>query len=594
MSGQQGSVRHVPLDLLGRRSAIDSSSTTMVHSPPNKSRLAVALVAVAFVVLYLAGTSENYIYADDALTFVADVFHEPRIVVHHLVLVVLHYANAALGFTAPGDFSKTLWLFKTYVALTSGLALWIVGALAHRWSSSLKVAIASMMFVGFTYGYWSYSIVPDVYVPAIAFALAAVFFAERACHEPRAARAFGLLSVAAVSVLLSSLNHQSHSLIVAPITLVLLFWARRDTPWKWRIQRAAFFFALTGLLGFVVFFASYLLSRSEGGFVQYIRGYSAWMKMMPYDKVQLLTPVYAVAGILRTLAFPEYSLHFDSVYEKVHAHFSLKLLMDERYLVRNFPDPIVALLLAIILVLVVSVAVLVALAVRNAWRKPPGSAGFWMVALWLPVQTLFFGWWEPTSNEFWIWLMPCLGLLGGGLVMSAATASRWRATPWVFLAALFVVNVPVVSRYWNANDCIYRVNKTYLAHVKSDDLVVSLYFTPINCLIYLHPNRPPIYERKAHQFSFDDPALSSELDKVRTVGGRVFLDPILTMPDETENALIYYQGKARREQVDAELLKLEAYCRQADIPLYGVTRKGSEIIPFQRRPFGGYLQWIEG
>lgn len=542
---------------------------------------------------YLIGTTEVYTYADDSLPFAHQVHTRPVIIVHHLILFLLYHLNHALGYTVEHDFARTINLFKLYVAATAAMALALVGVLALRWFGSLKKALVAMFVVGFSYGFWSYAIVTDVYVPAVSFVLLAMYFADKSYEAPKRVRGWTLLFLAGVSVLCAALNHQSHSLAVIPMALVLWLGRREELPWRLRLARSFSFFAITGVLGFVAYYGSYRLSHENVDFITYVRGYSAWMKMMPYDKLQLLTPLYMLVGIGRAFLFPEYALYFDSVYDRLHQHFSLKLLSDDRYVVREMPDAYIVFLLVVIGVLSVAAVWFVVRAILTLWRTPPPAPCFWMLLLWIPIQSILFAWWEATSNEMWIWMLPCVGLIGACLVVSDERTCRGRVLLGLFLTAWVIVNGSVVSRYWSKNNCIYRINKDYLNQLTDQDLAITAYLAPSSEFEFLLDHRPPMIHFRDGAFSFEDTALRQDLARVERNDGRVYLDPILVMPDDTEINLLLYQAQARRDDVVKELLKLEAYCKETGIPLYGVRRRGGDVIRFIPCPFQGYLQWVE-
>jgi hypothetical protein len=558
-------------------------------------RFLIPLVSVLFLTLYLAGTSEIYTYADDSLPYVAHVLADPKVVVHHLILTVFHEATHWVGLTTLDDFVKTLWLFKAYVACTGALTLFLVGTLFRSWFGSLELSVATMTFVGLSYGFWAYSIVPDVYVPAVAFVLLAVFWADRSCEAPGKAKSYGFLALTSISVLLAVLNHQSHGLVAVPIALILLLGRASELPVSLRVRRTAFFTLLTGTLGFAMFFVSYLAAASEHDFITYLRGYSAWMKMMPYDSIQPLTPFYVLLGVSRALVFPEFALRFDQIYESVEDHFRLKLLLDERYLLRGMPELVAGFLSLANAAILLTLAVFVCRGAIAVIRRPSRSAGIWMIALWIPIQALFFSLWESTSNEFWIWLVPGIGFVAAAGVTSWTRSSTRKVfSVFPFLLVLLAVNSSVISKYWSEENCIYRVNKRYLTQLRAEDLVLGAYTYPRSKLVHLRPCAAEIYEFMLGSFTLDDPELAPRLERVESAGGKIYLDPILSMSHASESALMAYQTGKDRAAVERELLRLEAFAQARGIPVVAVERKASAGIEFERPSFAGYVEWSSG
>lgn len=554
-----------------------------------KEFLYVAAPAAALALLYFAGGNRCYPIVDDALPFVLHVHGGPVIIVHHLVFVALSWLNALLGFTGADEVGGTLLLFRAYVAATSFLTLCLVGILSLRWFGSLRMALASIALAGFTSGYWLYSMITDMPVPATAFTLLGVYFADRSFEGHRAG--YARLLLASLAVLAAATNHQSHAMVVIPITAVVLLWRGGARPWKSRLARSAFFVGVTGVLGLVTYYSAYLQADSRGDFVTFIRGMEAGGKAFPTDRVQLITPVYAGVGISRAMVIPEYALHLDPAYESVSAHFRSRLLSKYRYAMRSLPDSLVRIALAVTSALLVAWVLIALRALLRLRRSPPPHPGLWMVVGWMVVQGLFSTWWLATSREFWIWMIPCMSVVGTGLAFASPRGSAGRVIPWILAAALFAVNMPALSRLWNANNCLYSVNLTYRTKLRANDLVIAPYLYSISELTALQESAAQTFLCHRGMFDFDDPALGRALAKVREEGGRVFLDPILVMPEAPEIYRLDNYTTTSRKAVEAELLRLESFCEAAAVPLYGVLRQGGGVIRFERTRFGGYLQW---
>ena len=136
--------------------------------------------ALLAATLYLLLPSAIYSYADDSLPFAVRIWQGSHVNVHHLVLSVLHEVSRWCGFGGPEGLAPTQLLIRAYVALCGAAALWTVGLLLQRWTGSLLVGLAGIAMTASTYTFWAYSIVTDFYVPAAAFALLAILFADLA------------------------------------------------------------------------------------------------------------------------------------------------------------------------------------------------------------------------------------------------------------------------------------------------------------------------------------------------------------------------------------------------------------------------------
>jgi hypothetical protein len=329
-------------------------------------------------------------------------------------------------------------------------------------------------------------------------------------------------------------------------------------------------------------------------FITWIRGYTAWMELTPDDKPSLMTPVFTALGIARSIIYPELSMHFARAYDVVHGRFALKLLMDDRFLSHGMPDGTVMAVLILEAFVLLSVPVMLVAAVREGMRRPPSAPGFWMLLFWVPIQAPLFALWEPASNEMWIWMLPCLGLLGVGLAASSARQRVTRNLPWMVIAALFIANGTVVALYHDAGNCIYRTNKTYLSRVQPQDLAIAPYLYPSSDLTHLLPRQAPQFEPQEGAFEFSDSTFQSAYARVRAAHGSIYLDPVLVMPVDTEIHLLRYRANTERAHVEAELRKLEDDCARTGTPLYGVIRKGEPSLTFERYAPSGWLKWVNG
>jgi len=65
------------------------------------------------------------------------------------------------------------------------------------------------------------------------------------------------------------------------------------------------------------------------------------------------------------------------------------------------------------------------------------------------------------------------------------------------------------------------------------------------------------------------------------------------MPAQQEVESRAYLLGINDTEVERELLKLEVYCKKNSIPLYGVLRRGAEVVRFRKRTFMGHLKWVD-
>jgi hypothetical protein len=422
--------------------------------------------------------------------------------------------------------------------------------------------------------------------------LLAIWLIDRSGHHRRPAAWLAGASAAAV---LAAVHHQAFGLAALPCFAAIVVCGRRRNRTE-RVRRGLAFAGPTLVLVLAIFGTAFRAS-GEKSFVLFLRGYEAWMQMLPYDSLQPLTPIYAGIGIARCIVFPDVALRFDPIYRAVQSRIPHKLIFDDKYLLGDMSLPAVIVTMVAASLACLLFAGLLIVAIRHR-RSYPRTAGFWALLGWVAVQTAFFAAWEPSSNEFWIWLVPCLALLVVAPAVGRLQAPVATVVPALLIASLALANAPVVRRYGDPERCIFRANKTYLTKLDADDLVISGDGYPMNWFWLLYPTPATELRFYRNSFSLADSTLQVRLTSMpQSRSGRIFLDPPVAMPDAAELALqSFFVGNEIHVDVatsERDLVELEARCREAGIPLFGILRKGRDLVAFHQRPFTGWLRWVD-
>jgi hypothetical protein len=550
----------------------------------------IALIAAGWGVLSVATVSNNFQYADDALPFVVRI-HEGQLHPHHLILGVLGVLNRWLGWNEPSRFTATLWLVRGFVLLTSIAALVLCCALAWRWFGERRAVWWSAAALVASYGFWAYSVVPDFYVPGLASVLAAVAMLEGFQERER----LWWLVGAVVFGWIAALCHQSYAAVLA-VMVAVLAWERR-----WKAAAVAALGSAVLLLGSYV--VAYYSQREYAGFWRFVLGHARYMQFTPYDRLQPLTPLYAAVGAFRAWTFPEYFVRVDAVWEWVQQRWSMKLLLDERFLLRAIPPEWAALLGGAGIVGGAGAALLFGDAVRKHGRRLWRRWAFRVLVGWALGMGVLAVLWEPSSNEFWLWSCPVVAMLFGGV------QARWlrRLRPLV-LGLLACATVPVVWLNRCLENDLYAVNKRYRLGLQREDVVLTGDFQQVLALNRLFPTAAQELWYELGRVSVRDAALLQALERLATPGaqGRLILDPLLCMPHRSESALRAKLVGWQEERVMAELELLARLCRgepeawallgaepreRRQIPLVGVWREGGGVLEFHVRSLPG-MQWM--
>ncbi len=551
----------------------------------------IALIAAGWGVLSVATVSNNFQYADDALPFVVRI-HEGQLHPHHLILGVLGVLNRWLGWNEPSHFTATLWLVRGVVLVTSVVALVFCCILAWRWFREQRAVWWTAAALVASYGFWAYSVVPDFYVPGIAGVIATVVAFEHFQQRER----FGWLVVAMACGWIAAMCHQSYAVVLAVLVVVLAV----ERRWKAT--------AVVALGSAMLLVSSYVLAyhsqQEYAGFWRFVLGHARYMQFTPYDRLQSLTPLYAAVGALRAWTFPEYFVRVDGVWEWVQKHWSMKLLLDERFLLRGLPPGWAVLLGGAGIVGSIGVVLLFGDAVRRHRRRLWQRWGFCVLAGWALVMGVLAVVWEPSSNEFWLWSCPAVAILLGG------AQARWmcRLRPFA-LGLLACATVPVVWLNRSVENDLYAVNKRYRLGLQPEDVVLIGDFHQVLALNRLFPTAAQELWYELGRIAVRDAALLQALERLAAPGaqGRLILDPLLCMPHRSESALCAKLAGWQEERVRAELELLARLCRgepeawalvggepkpRRRIPLLGVRRQGGGVVEFQVRHLPG-MQWMQ-
>src|SRR5262249_15366012 len=141
------------------------------------------MIFLLFLNLYLWLPTQNWNYADDALRWAYDITL-PGIVIntHHLYLDLLRYVYALLSIRLGIDIDPVR-LLSAYSALCGALGLAFLYKLISAFVPSRSLSLLGVLLCGSTVGYWSYSIVGDVYVPATSFLIIGFYSISKGLTE---------------------------------------------------------------------------------------------------------------------------------------------------------------------------------------------------------------------------------------------------------------------------------------------------------------------------------------------------------------------------------------------------------------------------
>lgn len=573
-----------------------------VNFVENQVNKKLGLLALIFFIVYALFPSQNYIYADDSLQFGLYVLEGTTNAAntaissftHHLILYVLHWFANILQIK---DFATALTFTKLYVGLTSAFGLFIIGKIVYSRTNSIHAAYGALLSVAFTFCWWSYSIISDFYIAGTAFAMGALYFAVKFRNSKENLD----LLFSVIFTLLASLNHQGYSFIGLAIVIGILMIKTENQitlDFNDRVRVATKYGLSAGLSGLAMYYVAFLASH-ESNFIHFIKGYTSFMLRFPEDVPQLKTPLFIVVGVLRTLFFSEYILSFEFVNNLSSKLFPYRLTIDDRYLIRNIPQELIIFLI----LCAIAVGYIYIYLAFNRSRTNKSTKANWtltggILLVWFCASVVLFGLWEAVSNEFWMWLIPYFGIFLIGDSLKTTSTKKIKKYAVLSVVLLFITNTPAIMQYFSSDNCIYWINKEYLTKLSYKDLVLTADFYSSKRIAYLLNPRAnridfPIGKIDIDTNCIEENSLCKKLLNTKNSGGNVYLDPMFSMPNKIELGMFrFYNKQENPVDIQNELLKLEAFCKDHNVPLYAVERKGVGSVDFERRFFSGYVKWF--
>ncbi len=515
-------------------------------------------VFAGYFLLYAVLPSRNPNYADDSLDWAEQLTRTGGLInSHHLALnfwrVVWHGLRDGLGLAIGPWQMLSLW---SAICGAAGLAaLWLM----LRRTFPPTLALGGVLTCGFSAGYWSYSIVGDVYVPAIAFMTIGTERFLAALHSPDSARSARAALLSGLALYVSVMHHQAHAVYVAmlaPASLLL-----RGITWNRRLAVACSGLLLAGLLALATYLGVYAARDKAPGesFGGFIAGYAGHFDTRP-DQKALGVKALANAAAGQARALVTYNVVFRSkqATSAIQARFPYRNVYTYPYLVRNISVPsavAIGLASALAGVLILGFVITgVVLAIRER-----DSA--WLLLLVALPQAIFFMWWEGISDEFWLWTIPTLAVVA---VTGARVLGRHAATAMGAIAMLLLLSTSLgsVRLYLDAGNDIDSVNDAYMKDLAPGDLLIGWDGIQSSARVHLlHRSDASGYfniqARAGHWSIADSLEMEQAITRTQALNGRIWLGPYLRDMPASNMYFILAQNPSFEQTYSALLARLD-------------------------------------
>jgi hypothetical protein len=362
-----------------------------------KAMMEAGLLAACFLLIYTLTRSGTLSPADDAITLVTRIdsgvwFHPHHLVYNWVAGKWLHLArDLGLGADTAGTVEEMNAFFGALTLGVTHLLLRVRGRL------DTIGALLGTTLVGFSFGFWFFSTMVEVYIPALFFLTLAMLILTAPTLSGTGFAALGLVHAMAI------LFHQVHVLFFSVIACRLLLEGFEE---KRRLFKKAGLYAVA--VGFGVGIPYLLIGWSLPSVVS-LPTYWYWLTEYAHSEqfwhpIAISTLLKAIVGFGSCILGGHFAFAipgFPALLDKV---LQANWLTDDAFVARNLGAVWSWTLLC-------CSALLVGLILFGLFRKagPPAdprgrytSRLIPCLTVWLLTYVTFFFFWEPMNNEFWI------------------------------------------------------------------------------------------------------------------------------------------------------------------------------------------------
>jgi hypothetical protein len=443
-------------------------------------------VFVCAVILFLSTLSVHYSEGEDSASWVSEVTYgsfSSLFNPHHIAFLgisrVIYQIFLWCGYT--GDASLPM---KAINALAGALTLGLMVRILRRMGADNLLILAWVGATAASFGFWSYSTQPETYVvalPAILLGMNIVIgLADDRFSPWSLARLGGLMAFA-------TLIDQIYVLFIATTAaVVVLIWYRRRPEIPARrllLGLTSFGCAAASIIGVAYFGVTIFVlgQRDLGSIIAWSKGYAS--TPFPDARFSMTDPIKGAIGIARAVLGGHFLSGFDWFYGPITRLFPRKLTIEERYLALGLSPGIrIVCLVATIVAVLSGVVILLSLVLPRrrgiSEQEEEHRRSFAIVAfasVCLLARYIFIVVYGPTSDEFWIDLLPIAYLAVASVFARRPLANRKRVAGVLFAASLFIANglgailpqTKLESDYW------YQANRYLIQNALAGDIIVT-------------------------------------------------------------------------------------------------------------------------
>ncbi len=443
--------------------------------------LQAGVVLVSFI-LYVSTLSKHFSEGEDSAWYVQDVTAPSSIVdlfhPNHLLYNALNhlfYKLCQLG----GYQGNACLPMQIANAASGALALGIMLKILSRLNVENRLSLAWVGVAAVCYGFWSYSVQPETYVMPLPALLICIDQLIKLSDGRSSYKTFAVIGFFGA---IATLLHQQHVLALVAFTIaaaVIGFRCRSEDS----MGRVIIGMGILCLTAAVVVGVPYLTVAIGVNGLRDVETIVAWSKghgrngmWVPWSNSNFLK---SIVGFGRTVVGGHFLFGVPAFNQFISRVFPRNPLIEERFIAHQLPvAALVGCLIASFLAFVSSLAVLGSMLfpVQSECISPRRSqSALFVITLLILEYYLFNTVWEPMNIEYWIVLIPVLGIALALLQSHRPGARRMWFTVVILMLSLFVANgmgsvVPQTRRdmdYW------YQANRFLIENAKPGDIVIT-------------------------------------------------------------------------------------------------------------------------
>lgn len=470
-------------------------------------------------IFFLLTLSENFSGAHDSINYlngIADGY--PLVNQHHLLY---HYAAYVWLHLFQPIFPsvKNYYIIEAFSALWGSCSMAVVYSFfRNRFGLTLGQTIAAMLVVLFSYGFWLYSVVIEVYAPPLFFILLALYYLS--LPKPSMSDWWKIIFLHILAVLFHQIN------ILFAVVILIKMWQQRK---NYSIVRLVASYAVSGaaLVGTAYFIVGWIVEKQNtvAKWIAWMKGYAGGDSY--WQALSAKTPVNVTYGFAHAFLGGHYVFQLPPVQKVVNSSLASHSLGDELYIARNV-SPSMAMLLALLtgILLILMLWLLIRFVRRFKTINAKYNSIIVPILCTFFVYSIFFTFWMPEILEFWILQTVLVWFLLLGTLPLAPLPFKLKPAHLSLMLAplLFCINYfGSVKWMQNKNNDFYYVKTQRVEEVTGpNDLVVvqSAWIVKDFLHYFTKLNVQPVPEKDSSQVSIDS-AFNNTLSRK----GRVLVLP---------------------------------------------------------------------